>query len=169
MTRSRKLILTVVVTVLTAGVFATVTALRTSIPGQVVRFCLGEPGATQWVNDTADKIVSSGWTAELQEVSSRLMSEFGLVSATLPEEGFSGGRSIPLERLPLKFRELGGSYGEPDLALQTKEDGSPVALVVSWGHMRQAILIFASAPLNPPRGFFVRKVDDRIYVVANES
>src|SRR5580693_4422415 len=110
MRRSRKVILAITIVVLTAGAFATLPALRTSIPGRVVRFCLGEPGATQWVNDTVDKISSPEWTTELQEVSNRLMSEFGPIASTLPNELFSGGRSIPVDRLPLKYRQLGGMY-----------------------------------------------------------
>ena len=168
MARSRQLVFGVTIVVLTA--IAVLPTLRTSIPGRIVRWCLGEPGATQWVNDTADKIISSAWSTELQELADRLLSEFTPLAPTLPDEPFSRGRSIPLDRLPLKYRQLGGFFGDrPDLVLRTSDNGSPPSLVVSWGHTRRAILIFASRPPSAPQGFFVRKVNDRIYVVANKS
>jgi hypothetical protein len=105
--------------------------------------------------------------AELQDVSDRLMSEVGTTSSALPEEPFSGGRSLAIEKLPVKFRQLGGLFGDhPDLVLRASDLGSPTEIVVSWGHMRQAIIVFASPPQDTPEGFFVRKVSDRIYVVA---
>lgn len=170
MIRSRKLVLGIAIVTLTAGAFAALSPLRTSIPGRIVRWCLGEPGATQWVNDTADKLISSAWSAELQELTDRLLSEFTPLAATLPVEQFSRGRSITLDKLPRKYRQLGGIFGDhPDLVLRTGDNDTPASLVVSWGHTRQAIMIFASHPPLAPRGFFVRKVNDRIYVVANSS
>jgi hypothetical protein len=170
MTRSRTLILGATIVVGTTVAFLALSALRTSIPGRIVRWCLGEPGATQWVNDTADKLVSSAWAAELRELADRLTLEFGSVASTLPHEPFSGGRSIPLDRLPNKYRRLGGIFGDrPDLVLRVSENDIPTALIVSWGHTRQAIVIFVSPPPDAPHGFSVRKVDDRIFVVASFS
>jgi hypothetical protein len=169
MTRATKFTRGVTIVALSVVAFATVPILRTSIPGRIARWCFGEPGATQWVHDTADKIVSSGSATELHEVSGKLMSEFGPIATTLPNEPFSRGRLLAIDRLPAKYRKLGGIYGDPDLVLRVNEDGSPVAIVISWGHMRQAIILFANPPLTPPQGYFVRRVNERTYVVANES
>jgi len=104
--------------------------------------------------------------AELQDVSDRLISEAAPISSTLPIEPFSGGRSLAVDKLPLKFRQLGGMYRDPDLVLRLSNDHVGAAVVVSWGHMREAIIIFAVPPAVAPCGFSVRKVSDRIYVVA---
>jgi hypothetical protein len=144
--------------------------VRTSILGRAIRWCLGEPGATQWVNDTVEEITLLQETAELQEIGDRLMSEFGSINSTLPTAPFPGGKAIPLEKLPLKYRKLGGEFGDnPDLVLQMDQKGFPMAVVISWGHMRQSITIFSKPPSPPPKGFFVRKLNSRIYVVACES
>jgi len=171
MTRFRKIMLGIAITVLTAATFATVPILRTSIPGRIIRWCLGEAGFTQWVNDTERSIISPACVAELQEISDRLISEAAPISSTLPIEPFSGGRSLAIENLPLKYRQLGGIYGDPDLVLRVSDAHTDAKIVVSWGHMREAIIIFARPPAVAPRGFSVRKVSDRIYVVAgiNES
>ena len=167
MTQGTKIALGVTITALTVVAFATVPILRTSPPGKIARFCFGEPEATQWVNDTADKIASAGWTTELNEMSDRLISEFGPISATLQSEPFSHGRLIPLNELPIKYRDL--HRGDPDLVLQTDEHESPVAMLISWGHTREAIMVFARPPSKPPGGFSVRRVTERIYVIANLS
>jgi len=144
--------------------------IRTSLPGRIIRWCFGEPGATQWVNDTVDRITYLQETSELQEIGDRLISEFGPIRATLLEEPYAGGKSIPPDKLPVKYRELGGMFGDhPDLVLQMNEDGAPMAVVISWGHMRQSITIFSKPPSPLPQGFFVRKLNDRIYVAAGES
>lgn len=75
------------------------------------------------------------------------MSEEGPTSLALPEEPFSGGRSLAVEKLPVKFRQLGGLFGDhPDLVMRVSDLGSPTEIVVSWGHMRRVIIVFASPP-----------------------
>jgi len=145
--------------------------LRTTIPGRVIRFCLGEPGATQWVNDAGDRIEVRQDTDELQRIGDQLFSEFIPVYSQLPKAEFSGGKAIPLDRLPEKYRKLGGwLYGDrPQLILELAEGDEPATVYVSWGHGRQCILIFATAPAAAPYGFFVRKLNDRIYVMAGDN
>lgn len=166
----RKLILPIIlllIVVFVVTAFKTIPVLRQSIPGRIVRFCLGEPGATQGVNDAADKIISSGWDKELIKLSDQLMEEYSSFAFTLPKEIFAQGHSLPLYRLPQKFRSLG--YGKLDFVLQLDDTYTPTALVLSWRHMRHGIIIYAHPPRIPPTGFFVRKVNERIYVVANKS
>ena len=148
------------------------TAFKTSFPGQIVRHFQGEPGATQSVNDAADLIIASGWEPELLSLSDQLMAEYGPIATTLPEEMFAGGYSIPLERLPQKFHALrwATSNSPPNLVLRLDETtATPTAIILSWGNMRHAVIVYAQPPTVTPQGFFVRQVGDRIYVIANES
>jgi hypothetical protein len=113
-----------IVLLLTASIivsFGTVPALRTTIPGRIVRWFLGEPTATQDVNDAADKLIANGWDKELISLSDQLMTEYATVT-TLPEAPFGGhlddarlddARLIPIDRLPEKYHELGGTFGPP--------------------------------------------------------
>jgi hypothetical protein len=72
--------------------------------------------------------------------------------------------------MPVKYRRLGGDFGDhPDLVLQVNKDGVPIAVIISWGHMRRSITVFSKPPSAAPQRFFVRKLNDRIYVVAGES
>jgi len=150
--------------------FAVIPLARRTIPGHIVRWCLGEPGATQDVNDAADKIRSSGWEKDLTDMADALMVEFTPIATNLPV-AFMGGRSIPIERLPAQYRQLGGIYSRlnvvPELVLRQGQLGAPDQIVIDWAHMRHAIIIYAVPPHDSPTGFYVRKVSNRIYVVAD--
>jgi hypothetical protein len=173
MSRFSKIILAVLVAGVITAIFAENPLLRlsvrTSVPGKIIRWCLGEPGATQWVNDTVDKIMYSGETAEIEDLADRLMREFGPESPQLPKEPYSDDRALPLDRLPAKYRKLGGLFGDPDLILKVDEKGIPTAVIISWGHMRRSITIFSAPPPTLPQGFFARELNSRIYVVAGED
>ena len=168
--RPQKVILVALFIFVVVTAFVNIPTLRTSAPGHIIRFCLGEAGATQNVNDAADKIISSGWEKDLIVLADTLTSEFGPVRDKLPE-AFMGGRSIPIERLPAQYRQLGGMYVRipPELVLRSSAEGVPAHVVIDWAHMRHAIIVFSTPPSRPPQGFFVRKVNARVYVVANES
>jgi len=168
MRKARPVIISVLVVVVVATAFWAVPVLRRSVPGRIVRWCLGEPGATQGVNDAADKIIACGWGRELIELADQLMEEYASTASTLPI-AFTGGRLLPPERLPEKFRTLGGIFPDPDLVLRLDSSSKPTEVVISWGHMRHGIIVYAVPPAVPPQGFFVRRVNDRIYVIANES
>lgn len=147
------------------------TAFKTSPLGRTVRHFQGEPGATQSVNDAADLIIASGWEPELLLLSEQLIAEYGPTATTLLEV-FTNHYLLPVERLPQKFHELGWfvSTREPQLILRTDETtATPTAMVLSWGNMRHAVIVYAQPPTVAPQGFFVRQVGDRIYVIANES
>jgi hypothetical protein len=177
MSQFKKIILGVIVVVMVVAILDSIPRVHlfvsASVPGRIIRWCLGEPGSTQWVNDTVDQVTYLQETAELQDIGDRLISEFSPISSTLSEETYSvysGGKSIPLDKLPIKYRQLGGMFGDhPDLVLQVNKDGVPIAVIISWGHMRRSITIFSKPPSPPPQGFFVRKLNDRVYVVAGES
>jgi len=158
--------------VLAVVCFSKLPHLRTSIPGKISRFFLGEPGATQDVNDAADQIESAGWAGELTGWADRLMSEYGPIKDKLPKT-FMGADLIPISHLPSQYRHLGGMFSglgiEPELGLRPADRDHPAQVVIDWAHMRHSIIIFSEPPKNLPAGFYVRKVNDRIYVVANES
>ncbi|GEM_PF-2490397 len=168
--RNTWVILTLLMGVGVVVAFAVIPSARRTIPGRIVRWCLGEPAATQRVNDAAEKIRSSGWEKDLTNLADALMAEFTPIATNLPE-AFMGGRSIPIERLPAQYRQLGGTYSrlDPELVLRQGHLDSPDQIVIDWAHMRHAIIIYAVPPHHSPKGFHVRKINDRIYVVANES
>ncbi len=164
----KKLIIALVVVLFIFWSFSSISILRTTIPGKIIRWCLGEPGATQQVNDAADKIISSNWNSELEKLCDKLINEYKPLTSKLKHEPFSDGYLIPLERIPIKFYKL-GPHNEPDVVIRIDEHPEPSSLVFSWGHMRHAIFVFTKKPLVEPKGFHSRKVSDRVYVVANES
>lgn len=141
---------------------------KTSLPGRILRFLHGEPVATQDINDAADKIIASAWESELLALSDQLMMEYGPIATSLPYEMFGDGYLLPLKKLPEKFHELGWSRsGDPAFILRVDEKTSkPTEIVLSWGNMRHAVIIYAQPPTVAPQGFFVRQVGDRIYIVA---
>ena len=167
MRKRRHLVAILIVGALAVAAFGIVPVLRRSAPGRIIRWCLGEPLATQQVNDAADRLISSGWDQELIDLSDQLMDEYASTASTLPKG--ADRRSLPLDRLPRKLRELGGMYGEPELIVRLDDASTPTEIMISWGNMRHVIIVYAEPPAVPPSGFFVRQVNDRIYVVANES
>jgi len=73
---------------------AVIPSPKRSVPGRIVRFCLGEPGATQGVNDAADTIISKKWEDDLELFADEMIREFGPEEEKLPE-AFMGGRLLP--------------------------------------------------------------------------
>jgi hypothetical protein len=145
--------------------------LRKSVPGRVIRFVLGEPGATQWVNDTADDLSASSIVGELEGLADRIMTEYGSTQSALPPvRDFTSGPSVPNDRVPSKFQVMGGIYStKPDIFVKFDKSNTPTAFVMSWGHSRQEVVVFSSPPLSPPQSFFSRRVSRRTYVLANPS
>lgn len=131
---------------------------------------LGEPSAAEWVKMTADWLASTSAGPELEALADHLMKEHDQDALELPEAEFSlGGRALPIKRLPAKFRERAAGYGEPQLFVRLDANSKPELLIVSWGHLRQAILVYRKRPAKPPRGFSVRAASARTYVVADEK
>ena len=131
---------------------------------------LSEPTAEEWVQLSANWLASTSAGPELEALADRLMKEHDPNALELPEAKFSNhGRALPVERLPAKFRERGGNFGEPQLFVRLDPNAKPEVLVVSWGHRRQAILVYRKEPAEPPRGFSVRAATARTYVVADEK
>lgn len=131
---------------------------------------LREPTAEEWVQLNASWLASTSAGPELEALADHLMKEHDQDALELPEAEFSnGGRALPVERLPAKFRERGGRFGEPQLFVRLGANSRPEVLVVSWGHTRQAILVYRKPPTVPPRGFAVRAASARTYVVADEK
>ena len=154
------------------AVFAVVAPARRSIPGRIVRWCRGEPVATQDVNDAAADILSAGWERDLIELSDSLIRKFGMTHSNDLPESFMGGHLIPVGELPARYRQLGGIYSrmgmEPEFALRPRDAEGPDRIVIDWAHMRHAVIIYSERPMASPTGFHVRKVSDRIDVVADE-
>ena len=160
-----------VVIAVAAGVALLMTpSPRNSVLGRIVRWSLGEPRVTQGVNDAADLIIAKDWQDDLTRLADNLIKEFEPTQDSLPY-AFMGGRSIPLAKLPAQYRQLGGGYSDmpPELVFRPNEHASPKRIIIDWAHLRHAIIIYTQPPVEPPRGFYVRKVNERIFVVANES
>ena len=169
MKRIKRIIIVLLVVALTVVALGKIPVLRNTIPGRIARFCLGESVPAQRANNAADKLISSGWDKELIQLSDQLMIEYAETATTLPEALHFNQLYLPVERLPQKYYELGGMYGTPRLLLRIDSASKPTAVVISWGNMRHAIIVYADTPEVPPEGFYVRRVNDRIYVIANES
>ena len=101
------------------------------------------------------------------ELSKQLMTDYTPIANTLPE--VATGKLLPQEKLPQKFHELGGMYAQPQLILRSDNSSQGEAIILSWGNMRHGIIIYSQPPKVSPEGFFVRQVNERIYVIANES
>jgi hypothetical protein len=160
-----------VVMAVAAGIgFMMMPSPRQSVLGRIVRSRLGEPLAAQGVNDAADLIISGNWQDDLSKLADNLIKEFEPTRESLPY-AFMGGRSIPIDRLPAQYRQLAGQFSDmsPELVFRPKEHASPARIIIDWAHLRHAIIIYTEAPKESPRGFYVRKVNDRIFVVAGES
>lgn len=131
---------------------------------------LSEPTAEEWVQLNASWLASTSAGTELEALADQLMKVHDQDALELPEAEFSNhGRALPVERLPAKFRERGGGYGEPQLFVRLDANSKPELLIVSWGHMRQSIFVYRTPPTVPPRGFAVRAASARTYVVADEK
>ena len=183
MSRFRKILLAIgiFIVVVIAAIVVTVSAthpvkryfIRTPNPVGKWGWTFLSLDAKDWVDITVERITSFHQTAELQEIGDRLFSEFSPIASTLPENSLCGGKTLPIDRIPLKFRSLGGIYPPDnpdgiDLILQVNENGAAKSVVITWGHTREVIQIFPKPPFPRPTGFFVRPLNDRIYVIANE-
>lgn len=158
-------------------------AVRTSLPGRVVRWCFGEPGATQWVNDTADMIVEKHSARELEDLADQLVRDPNeIVKSRSNHKGaYPTSRQELGSRLAPNYRRCFGIFeSEPNVFILHARDDSPI-VQLSWDNMRQEVFVFTRAPSTPPcagsvessphrfRPFFVRKIDSRLYVVANDD
>ncbi|AFY40162.1 hypothetical protein Lepto7376_4026 [[Leptolyngbya] sp. PCC 7376] len=141
---------------------------HTSVSECTWRHLQGEPGATQDVNDAAD-ILEQGSYLALEEIADEIFLDYATTVSTLPESMY-GGWQVPIERLPERFHDLGGSWFQsPDLLLNDSESLEDRQLRLWWGNGRHGVLVFATPPVHPPEGFYVREVSPRTYVIANES
>ena len=154
MKRIKRITIVLLVVALTVVALGKIPVLRNTIPGRSARCCLGEFGAAQRVNDAADKLISSGWDKELIQLSDHLMIEYAATATTLQQQS-ANHHLLPIERLPQKYHELGGTYGTPRLLLQVDSASKPTAVVISWGNMRHAIIVYADPLKVSPEGFFV--------------
>lgn len=145
----------------------------------VVRHIKGEPTATQDVNDAADWLVSSGNAPGLEAFADQMARDFGPAASSLPK-AFMGDPMLPISTVPQKFMRLGWNRRwerppstnpklGPECVLKLDDQGAVTALEIQWGHRRHVVIVYAQPPSPAPRGFAVRKVTPRIYIVANES
>ena len=131
---------------------------------------LSQPAGEKWVETTASRLASTTAGAELETLADQLMEQHDQDALGLPEAEFSnGGRALPAERLPAKFRESGGIFTKPQLFVRLDADSKPEVLVVSWGHLRHGIFVYRAPPSEPPRGLSVRAASARTFVVAKEE
>jgi len=143
------------------------------------RFVGGEPGATQDVNDAADWLIASHSAGELEAFADRVARDYGPTASRLPK-AFLGDPMFPLSEVPTKFMRLGWhrtwernpppdpKYG-PECVLRFNDRGEVTAVEIQWGHRRHVAIVYARPPAREPRGFAVRKVTPRVFILANES
>ena len=142
----------------------------TSVAECTWRSFKGEPGATRDVNDAADVLERRESCRKLEAVADTIIRTYGSSAATLSKAEFDVGREVPLERLPGRFHNLGGSWRDsPQVILRLDQAAKPTQVRLHWGHGRHAVVVFAKPAPKPPVGFYVRSVSPRTYVVANES
>jgi hypothetical protein len=161
---SRRTLLSTLAAATIAGAVAL--SPRRSFLGRTVRWLCGEPGATQDVNDAADMIETEGWADDLEKLADDVTTEFVPVREKLPK-AFVGGRLIPIGRLPSRFLELGGTWSDRNFEFVLGEAPWTSLVMLSWGHLRHAVIIFPEAPSAAPVGFHVRRVSERVFVVAD--
>lgn len=137
--------------------------------GLLVKEVVTEPSAPGWVRANGEWLTSSSAGREIEQLADRLMMEYSDAAVRLPDAEFSnGGRALPSHRIPEKFRSRGGAFGEPEVFVRLDAESKPAVLVLSWGHLRRALLVFQKAPRDPPRGSSVYRASDRTFVVAYE-
>ena len=136
-----------------------------------VRFLAAhEPGATRLVNEDADWLLMSGNAADLEAVADAIQVEFGDHPERLGTTRLGRPGLVPIDRLPSKFRGLGGYFKSSlEVVLETETPAHAARLVLMWGNGRHQVVVYGSAPTFKPRGFAVREVTSRVHVVANES
>lgn len=120
------------------------------------------------MNDAADALLATGANTRLHVFADRILELYLPMATRLPNAPHSRARLVP-ESIPDEFLRMHGGFGKQDLLLRVQTITRPAAVILSWGHMRHAIFVYATPPSTPPAGSFVREVDDRTYVIANES
>ncbi len=139
---------------------------RTSTVGRAARWFGGESGSEQGVNDAADRLLATEAAPRLLEFADGILADYLGIAATLPRAPHNPERLVS-EPIPGEFLSLGGGFSKPELLLRTEGEGPP-AVILSWGHMRHGIIVYAAPPRGRQNGRHVRKVGSRIFVVALE-
>jgi hypothetical protein len=136
----------------------------------VTRWLAGEPLATQRVHETADALAGAPMGQQLEQRADEIITNHLSVASTLPRAEHGRGHLVPPTEIPAELIPPDGGFGgAPEILLRIGRDEEPPAVILSWGHMRHAVIVYATAPESPPTGFLVRSVSRRTWVVANES
>jgi hypothetical protein len=143
--------------------------MRATPPGSVIRWCFGEAGAIQLVNNNIDIIRIMGWDKELEVLCDKILNEYLPIYDSLPRAKFGKGHKLPDRLFPKKFRILGGLWGEPVLVLRNHDDKVETSLAFLWGNGRHNIVIYQKPPDQQIKGNITRKISERVYVYAGES
>jgi hypothetical protein len=136
----------------------------------VTRWLAGEPLATQRVDEAADALEGTTMGRQLEQRVEEILAAYLPVASTLPRAEHVRGHLVPPNEIPQELIPPDGGFGgAPDILLRSGDDTEPPAVILGWGHMRHAVIVYANAPDRAPAGFFVRSVSPRTWVVANES
>jgi hypothetical protein len=127
----------------------------------VLASCQRESGAARGTREAAEFLALEGRARELEHFADDAIRDLA-PKRWKPHPGLPDP-TVPVERLPKKFRELGGAFvGPPNVVLDSKRQ----AVVLQWGNGRHEIVVFVEAPAAQPPGSLTRKVNERIYVTA---
>ncbi|MEL6195718.1 MAG: hypothetical protein AAFQ77_01525 [Myxococcota bacterium] len=134
------------------------------------RYVLGEPGATQDVNNAADILEETGAYRELEGIADRIFADCPAAAANHLPVRHGPGLRLPVEFIPERFHLLGRSYDtRPDVILRGCESSQGMQLRLHWGNGRHAIVVSDTPPDELPMSFYSRQVSPRTYVIAHES
>lgn len=164
MTRGYKRICWILISL--AGIWVVYTALqgpfalKRSIPGRVVRFVLGSPGAMQDVDDLADELSLPSTAAAL-----RLWAESVLDAQRtrhIPAEAVQSwpiacAPSPDIAPAPVLAQHRAVLWCTPETYLHVDAQRSVAAVVLSWAHLRVGLVVRPGGDAPPLNGTFYER------------
>jgi hypothetical protein len=136
-------------------------ALKRSIPGRVVRFVLGSPGAVQDVDDLADELSMPSTAAAL-----RLWAESVLDAQrtkNIPADAVNNSWPIAcasrpdIAPAPVLAQHRAVLWCTPETCLHVDAQGRVTAVVLSWAHLRVGLVVRPGGNAPPLNGTFYER------------
>jgi hypothetical protein len=136
-------------------------ALKRSIPGRMVRFVLGSPGAVQDVDDLADELSLPSNAAALRSWAESVLD--AQRTRNIPAEAVQYSELIACAPSPefapapvlAQYRAAHGST--PETYLHVDADGRVSAVVLSWAHLRVGLVVRPGGSAPPLDGTFYER------------
>jgi hypothetical protein len=129
--RTNRIVFVVVVIAVLAFVFRS--GFKRSLPGRIVRFVAGQPGAVQTAEDLADDVRQKSGLSGLQQWSTQILAR--CQSGTLATNGAASYWSMGTVRLAASeipdFITRAWS-DQPEVSVRLSEAGQPECVVIGW-------------------------------------